>query len=174
MTTTTQLNNTNNNIKDLAYQATAYEKHGIIDYENFIQDMILEELDNMDDDEIISIFNSFTYDEAPDDTIYENDEYFFKEFYSNDPMEAVRATYYANNYNFMDPYVRFNGYGNLESLSEYEIVQEIKNDRDFADWLYNNYIEQLEVNNLYELIEVLSNNEDEIIEEALKLVNKGY
>lgn len=50
---------------------------------------------------------------------YVNNEYFFKEMFGDKVDEAVRAVCYGD-YNYMDDYVRFNGYGNLDSCSEYE------------------------------------------------------
>lgn len=48
---------------------------------------------------------------------HENDEEFFNTFFFNDPYEAVRAVHFGD-YNYSDPYVRFDGYGNIESLTE--------------------------------------------------------
>ena len=59
---------------------------------------------------------------------WENDEEFFNTFFDN-PMEAIRATYYGN-YNYNDDYVKFNGYGNIDSYSEYERIEEIKDNID--------------------------------------------
>lgn len=53
---------------------------------------------------------------------WENDEEFFNTFFTN-PMDAVRASYYGE-YNYMDEYVRFNAYGNLESMDEYDVREE--------------------------------------------------
>ena len=44
-----------------------------------------------------------------------NDEDFFETFYKDNVVEAVRATQFGN-YNFMDDFVLFNAYGNLESF----------------------------------------------------------
>jgi hypothetical protein len=44
-------------------------------------------------------------------------------------MEAVRAAHYGE-YSYNDDYVRFNGYGNLESLSEYDLERELKDNVD--------------------------------------------
>lgn len=60
---------------------------------------------------------------------WENDEEFFETFFSHNPMEAVRASFYGD-YRYADPYVRFDGYGNLESLEEYQIEDELKNSVD--------------------------------------------
>lgn len=48
---------------------------------------------------------------------WENDEEFFNTFFEGKPMEVARATYYGD-YRFMDEYVKFNAYGNLESTSD--------------------------------------------------------
>lgn len=52
-----------------------------------------------------------------------NDEEFFKTYFGNDIMEGIRATQYGD-YRYNDEYVKFNGYGNLDScnyiMGEYE------------------------------------------------------
>ena len=70
---------------------------------------------------------------------WENDEDFFDNYFSS-PMEAIRATYYGD-YNFMDDYVRFNGYGNIESFSEYDKEEEI---RGSIDDIVDNLVEYYE------------------------------
>ena len=67
---------------------------------------------------------------------FENDEEFFNTFFDN-PMEAIRATYYGD-YNYNDDYVKFNGYGNINSYSEYERIEEIK---DNIDDIVDNLVE---------------------------------
>lgn len=54
-----------------------------------------------------------------------NDEEFF-EIYFESKDEVARAICYGD-YNYMDDYVHFNAYGNLESASEYEYINECKN-----------------------------------------------
>ena len=56
---------------------------------------------------------------------YEFDDEFFN-IHFNDPMEAARATFFGNIKNWLDPYIRFNGYGNLESVDEDEYEMELK------------------------------------------------
>lgn len=71
--------------------------------------------------------------------IYDNDEGFFDLFFEGKPMEAVRATQYGN-YNYMDEYVRFNGYGNVESLDQWKVNKEIEDYIDeIIDTLTKNY-----------------------------------
>ena len=92
---------------------------------------------------------------------WENDEEFFNTFFDN-PMEAIRATYYGN-YNYNDDYVKFNGYGNIDSYSEYERIEEIKDNIDdivenLIESYYNIYINE-ELENL--ILELLEEDEEE-------------
>ena len=92
---------------------------------------------------------------------FENDEDFFNTFFDN-PMEAIRATYYGN-YNYNDDYVKFNGYGNIDSYSEYERIEEIKDNIDdivenLVECYYNIYINE-ELESL--LLELLEEEEEE-------------
>lgn len=84
---------------------------------------------------------------------YENDEEFFSMMFEGKPMEAVRAAHYGE-YNYNDYYVRFNGYGNLESFSEYDLEQELKSN---VDEVIENLIEhQTHVSLTDELEELLN------------------
>ena len=71
--------------------------------------------------------------------VWENDEEFFNTFFYNNPAEVARAISFGD-YNYNDCYVRFNGYGNLETLSRYEYDDELK-DRveEIIDCLEDNY-----------------------------------
>ena len=87
---------------------------------------------------------------------WENDEEFFNTFFDN-PMEAIRATYYGD-YNYNDEYVKFNGYGNIDSYSEYERIEEIKDNIDdivdnLIECYYNIYINEELESLLLELLE---------------------
>ena len=86
-----------------------------------------------------------------------NDEEFFELFYSEkNGLEIARAIYYGD-YNYNDDYVRINGYGNLESYTEDEIIEEMK---DSIDEIVKNLIEEHD-GYLY-----LSDDIKEIFEEA--------
>ena len=92
---------------------------------------------------------------------WENDEEFFNTFFDN-PMEAIRATYYGD-YNYNDEYVKFNDYGNIDSYTEYERIEEIKDNIDdivdnLIECYYNIYINE-ELESL--LLELLEEEEEE-------------
>lgn len=82
-------------------------------------------LNNMEETKnIISEING--YDGSLEFLDYQsNDEEFFNIYFANKPDEAVRAALYGE-YEYMDEYVKFNAYGNLESKSEYGVEEEIK------------------------------------------------
>ena len=95
---------------------------------------------------------------------WENDEEFFNTFFKN-PMDAIRATYYGN-YNYNDDYVKFNGYGNIDSYSEYERIEEIKDNIDdivenLIECYYNIYINEELENLILELLEEEEEEEEE-------------
>lgn len=94
---------------------------------------------------------------------YENNEDFFEMFFEGKPTEAVRAVCYGD-YNFMDGYVQFNGYGNLESKNEWEVEEELKGSAEeiFNTWyeLYQNNNVDTWDDNLKELLEEKENDED--------------
>lgn len=57
--------------------------------------------------------------------VYNFDDDFINDYFPS-PAEAVRACYFGNIKNWLDDYIRFNGYGNLESLTEWEYKDELQ------------------------------------------------
>ena len=88
---------------------------------------------------------------------WNNDEEFFNTFFYNNPMEAVRSSYYGN-YNYCDNWVKFDGYGNLKSVDDYGLENEYK---DYIDDITNSFLQHYqelcitdkELNNLIEKYE---------------------
>ena len=88
---------------------------------------------------------------------WENDEEFFELFYSGmNGLEIARAICHGN-YRYNDDYVRINAYGNLESYTEDEMIEKMK---DTIDEIVKNLIEEHD-GYLY-----LSDDIKEIFEEA--------
>ena len=71
---------------------------------------------------------------------FDNDEEFFNTYFYNNPMEAVRSSFYGN-YNYCDEYVKFNAYGNLTSINEYELENEYK---DYINDIVNSLLDHYE------------------------------
>ena len=108
-------------------------------YEN-IKNYLLNHIDEIGG--IISDINSI--DGSLDFLEYwNNDEEFFNTFFYNNPMEAVRSEFYGD-YNYCDKYVKFDGYGNLKSVDDYELEKEYKYYIDeIIDSLLENYQEMI-------------------------------
>lgn len=84
---------------------------------------------------------------------YDNDEEFFETFFK-DRLELARAICYGD-YNYNDGYVRFDGYGNLESISEHDMME-----------LLEDSIEEI-VENLMQYKNHIYTGDDENLEELL-------
>lgn len=97
-------------------------------------------------DEKLEMVNQVSgYDGRFEDLRYEeNAEDFFDTFYGSRPYELARAISYGE-YNFMDPYVKINDYGNIESAYEHEIEEQID---DQFDELSEAFVELLNEGNI--------------------------
>ena len=86
---------------------------------------------------------------------YVNDEDFIENMFQT-KSDAVRAVYFGD-YHYADDFVKFNGYGNLESYSEYQVIEEMKS-----------YIDDI-IDRLFELKNYININNDlkNLLEEGL-------
>lgn len=67
----------------------------------------------------LAMFREFCNQTCCDDEIYEFDEEFFDMFFTN-KMDLVMAICHGNIQSCSDEYIKFDGYGNLESLTKYD------------------------------------------------------
>jgi len=72
-----------------------------------------------------------------EDRVYANDEEFLNEIWNPKPSEALRAAHFGD-YNWSHEYVKFDGYGNLESSND---LMELIDDTQIEDCV-NQYPEQ--------------------------------
>ena len=86
----------------------------------------------------------------------ENNEDFFETYFAKKD-EVARAICYGD-YNYMDDYVRFNAYGNLESCNEWEYEDELKS---YINDIVDNLTEEKDNLTIYddELNELLNDEE---------------
>ena len=92
--------------------------------------------ENKSDDEKISLWNEYCSEQSNEGEIYNFDDEFFEIFFANKPMEAARAASFGN-VNWFDDYIKFNGYGNLESMNSYEAINSI-DESVLIEWLIEN------------------------------------
>ena len=121
-----------------------------------IKDYLLDNMEVLKD--VVMEINS--WDDSLDYLdVHYNDEDFFNTYFEGRAMEAVRAAHYGD-YEFTDEYVRFNGYGNLETLSESEFHQELI---DYIDDIVESLVDNYTHIHLYD--EKLSSMVEEYLEE---------
>ena len=117
-----------------------------------IKNYLLNHVDEIGDIiiEINSIDNSLDFLEY-----WENNEEFFNTFFVNNPTEAVRASFYGD-YSYCDDFVKFNGYGNLESFNDCDLEKKYK---DYIDDITKSLIEH------YQQISICNDELIKLIEE---------
>ena len=82
---------------------------------------LIEQINNLSASELVMLNNAYCESiNSFDNKIFENDEEFFKMFFYGKPFGVARATFYGD-YNFSHDWVRFNGYGNLETIGHMTI-----------------------------------------------------
>lgn len=121
---------------ELGYMATQYERFGNITESEVIDAFIDESLDV--DIDMLSDYNEYL-SENGFETYFDMEE--LDEMLSGlSPLEIIQKTYFGN-FNYSDEYCQFNGYENIDSFSEYQVVEKMKKDRDFLRW----YVEENEL-----------------------------
>lgn len=70
---------------------------------------------------------------------YRFDDEFFEMAFPNNPLEAARACFFGEINSWCDDYIRFNGYGNLESCNDWQYKKQLE---DNAEEIINTAIEE--------------------------------
>ena len=145
-------------IKTNAILLTQYERVGSVGMEE-IKELYQDEY--FEPEDYISEYNEYL-SEMGHDGYFQFDELDeLLEGYS--PIEIIRMWHFGGDNSFIDEWFTFDGYGNIKTCSEYQIIQEIKEDANFYNWLVdNNYIE------------IDEEEAAEIINEANELIKQGY
>lgn len=112
---------------------------------------IIDTINEMTEGELVELNNDYCRSASyNDDEVHANDEDFFATYFDNDVMGAVRAVSYGS-YNYTHTYVKFNGYGNLESFSYFRVDDLCENVETMAEYIAENlhdfyqfYIEEVE------------------------------
>lgn len=61
--------------------------------------------------------------------VYDFDDEFF-DFMFESRQEAARAVFFGDIHNWLDPYIYLNGYGNCESMNEYQFEEMLEDNAD--------------------------------------------
>lgn len=102
-------------------------------------DSICDLIQEMDSNKLIQLNNEYCQSiNAPDDEIWGNDEDFLNTFFHNNPDSLARAICYGN-YHYSDNYVKFNGYGNLETFDTFDTSDLCEHVRTMAEYIAENH-----------------------------------
>lgn len=102
--------------------------------------------ENVTTDELLEMTQSVnSYNGALDYLYYyENDEDFFETMFKS-KSEVARAIYYGA-YNYNDEYVNFDAYGNLESVSQWELEEKLN---EYKEEIIDEYLNAYEEDKEY-------------------------
>jgi hypothetical protein len=107
-----------------------------------LKKQIVNEINAMSQSDLINLNNIYAREIQGnfDNEIWDNDEDFFNSFFENDVMGVVRAISYGD-FRFMDNFVKFDGYGNLESFNFFDINDLCELPETMSEDIINNFIE---------------------------------
>lgn len=101
-------------------------------------DLIINQIENLSSDELMKLNNLYIEKRNySDNEIFLNDEDFFQTFFQDNIVEAVRAVSFGD-FTFMHRYVKFNGYGNLESLYDITVNNLVETPETMAEYALEN------------------------------------
>jgi hypothetical protein len=123
-------------------------------YKEFEKEMI----DDLDNDEKLDLYNQYCeYNNDLESMIYPNDDDFLETMFGSDVSAVAKAITYGD-YKYNDKYVKFNGYGNLQSYNGLQAALEDNFDYDdLIDFIAED--KNIDFNDLY--IEYIENTLDE-------------
>ena len=143
--------------KDAALQLTAYERFGSVGVDD-LKELIFNEIKDNEID--LDSYNEWLCENNySDDEIFYNDENFFNTFFQDDPMGAARAAFYGD-WNYCHGYVRFDGYGNLQSSNYPSELMDMKEEY-WTSWIDDN-------------IDLEDEESQEVIDLCNELIKQGY
>lgn len=147
-------------VSETAFQLTAYERYGCIDFEDYLKDKLSAEIDIT----YLADYIDYCYHvNAYDDVIYSINE-FDEVFRSEKPYNIARMVYHGT-FTTAKKYFTYNGDGNIKSLEEYEVTKEMRENTEFLEWYIENNIEN---DNYYEGFK------EDCLKVAYELLKLGY
>lgn len=100
------------------------------------RDLIIEVVESLDNDDLIYLHQNYLDNVSGwDDRIYDVDS--FDEVMEGNSPEWIAHRIFYGDYNPTAPYFKFNGYGNIKSIFEYELSEYIDID-EIADYIIEN------------------------------------
>lgn len=145
-----------------AYLITQFARYGAVGADEYLETYINEEvLDYLDKDNIYDYYRFLS--DHDEEVLFDDLEEMLESSFEDDPVGAARAVFFGN-VNWNDDYFRFDAYGNIESLTEGQLLNEMRGNMEFLKW----YVEE------NDLIDWDSEEVKNDIEAANVLLAAGY
>ena len=142
-----------------ALMLTAYERYGSVGMSEY-KEMLIDELDI--DKDMISDYNEYRIENGYEPYMVYDD--LCEQLEGCDPSAIIKMVYFGG-MRFNDDFFYFNGYGNISSCTDYEIIKEMEEDKEFLAW----YLE-----NSADVEDIDEEEAQEIIDECNKMIAQGY
>lgn len=142
-----------------ALMLTAYERYGSVGMSEY-KEMLIDELDI--DKDMISDYNEYRIENGYEPYMVYDE--LCEQLEGCDPSSIIKMVYFGG-MRFNDDFFYFNGYGNISSCTDYEIIKEMKEDKEFLTW----YLE-----NSADVEEIDEEEAQEVINECNKMIAQGY
>lgn len=155
----TTMTETTSEIRDKALMLTAYERYGSVGMSEY-KEMLIDELEI--DKSMISDYNEYRIENGYEPYMVYDD--LCEQLEGCDPSAIIKMVYFGG-MRFNDDFFYFNGYGNISSCTDYEIIKEMKGDREFLAWYLDNSADVEEID---------EEEAQEVINECNKMIAQGY
>lgn len=123
-----------------------------------LQDLVVEAINELSVSDLVALNNTYAIENSIEGEVYENDEEFFSVYFSGGVFEALRAAHFGE-YKWNEDYVRFNGYGNLESFQYFDTNDLCELPQVIAEHIIENPDEYSSLIDIDELTEQLEESE---------------
>jgi hypothetical protein len=149
-------------VKDAAYLTTQYEKYGAVSNSDVIECLFDEYSDFVKNPlDFIGEYTEYLIDTNQADYILYDSIDEILDLYPCDSYEnkvaMIKDFMFSSNFSFMDDYFYFDGYGHVTSCTEKEAAEQIKNDKEFAEKIRLDFIEDNYTDDDIELIKDIAN-----------------
>lgn len=102
-------------------------------------EQIIDTIKTFNDEELIQLNNEYCESiNAMDDTIYSNDSEFLEMAFGTNVDAVARAIFYGD-YNYSHNWVRFDGYGNLQTFNWFGVDDLCEFVRTIAEYIFDTF-----------------------------------
>lgn len=147
-------------VSETAFQLTAYERYGCIDFEDYLKDKLSAEIDIT----YLADYIDYCYHvNAYDDVIYSINE--FDEVFRYEAPYDLALKIFNGAFKPYHSYFRIAGDKNIETMETWQVIETMQEETEFLEWYIENNFEN---DNYYEGFK------EDCLKVAYELLKLGY